>query len=345
MDRIRASAYQSSHDAIGQRVEIEWSRLAARLQQHVEGEKDGPALAFGWFAGRRLANNLLLRSAIALDIETDPATGVVPPEPSAVADALHAMRRAAIVYTTHSHKADAPRYRVILPLDRPVVFLREGTTRETADTCGQQVSGTLDQVNPESTTSRSLDPWLAAVAASEIGLIDVTDKSKLGASSLFFLPRHVPGTVDHKSYLIEGDPFDRDHLTAVATMCAEREVMVEAERARLRALTALPEAVRGKIEAFNAAHPIPQMLERYGYQRHGGRWKSRYQHEGSQPATTVIDGGQAWVSFSDSDAAAGVGSRPSRLSSQCACFGDSFGLFTHYEHDGSFRRAIESLGD
>ncbi len=187
-----------------------------------------------------------------------------------------------------------------------------------------------------------IDVHLSACAANQMLMQSVCDASKYGAASLFFLPR-VPENHpdDHCSLIIPGKPIDSDYLRTVALMTAQGEAVRDARDAARRAANALPPEIVARIAAYNAAHAIHEMLPSYGYQRDGSRWRSRYQH--GIGATTILPDGMTWVSFSESDAVEGVGNRPARSTSQCACFGDAFSLYVHYTHRGNFRAALNSL--
>ena len=91
------------------------------------------------------------------------------------------------------------------------------------------------------------------------------------------------------------------------------------------------------VDKFNAAFDVEHLLGLYGYTRKGQSddWASPYQTSGSF-ATRVMPNGR-WVSLSGSDAAAGVG-----VEFTMGCFGDSFDLYTHYEHRGDFTAAIKA---
>lgn len=294
-----------------------WQALAQRLSIHQEGEKDGLALTCAAFKrdvlpgyGIRGNANLLSRSLIALDIETSTATGEVPVPLPAVADYLAAKRLAAVLWTTHSHTPEEPRYRVLMPLSAPFPLPDE------------------------------LDPFLAAITAANLELTGVADRSKHGAASLFYLPRHKPDAA-FEVRVLEGEPIDLPELIAVATMTADMDAQEEAMQAALRRTYELPPELVEAIEAFNDAHPLPLMLARYGYQRQRNRWKSRYQH--GQGATTILPDGRTFVTFSDSDAQAGVGTVPHKRTSQCSAWGTAFDLFKHYEHRGNFRQALAAI--
>ncbi|WP_159975846.1 MULTISPECIES: helicase RepA family protein [unclassified Novosphingobium] len=92
------------------------------------------------------------------------------------------------------------------------------------------------------------------------------------------------------------------------------------------------------MEEFNRSNSIANLLEVYGYKqspRHGEDWRSPHQ-EGDSYATRIM--GDAWVSLSMSDAAAGVGAR-----CKSGCFGDAYDLFVHFDHKGDHKAAHRQL--
>lgn len=94
------------------------------------------------------------------------------------------------------------------------------------------------------------------------------------------------------------------------------------------------------VDAFNAAHDVEGLLDRYGYARSGrsNDWRSPMQTSGSF-ATTCF--GDYWVSLSASDAVANLG----QASKSGARFGDAFDLFCHFEHGGDFSKAVAAYGE
>lgn len=310
---IRCSIFRDTRDRLGVPVAVTWDALCARLARHEEGAKDGPAMACAVFRPGQPRGNasVVARTLVALDIESNKTTGEVPPSFDATLAYLAAKRVRAALWTTHSHTPAMPRYRVLMPLARPLDY------------------------------DPAVDPWLAAAASAQLRLFGVSDPSKFGAASLFFLPRH-PAAAEYSFAKIAGDPIESGMLLTSAMTIAQGVAQDEAEVLARRQARELPPETRALIDGYNAAHPIAGQFVRYGYRRDGGRWKSRYQHAASQGATSITND-TTWSSFSESDALAGVGNRPMRRASQSACFGDSFSLFVHYEHAGSFRAAVESL--
>lgn len=321
---IGLTFFRDAHDRWGQRANTTWQQLVDRLGRHDEGTKDGPALTCATFNyvdpytehGRGRGNSTLAtRSLIALDIETNKDTGVVPPPPDAFPDLLRAKGLAAAIWTTHSHTPDEPRWRAVFPLSRPI-----------------------DLTDPD---NFALDPYLAPTVAAQLELVDVVDRSKFGAASLMFLPRHPPGTSIHYTAHTAGQPIETSELLAVAQMVSERVAADEAKVLAMRRAAEFPPEIVALLTAYNESHPLSEAFTRYGYQRQRGRWKSPYQH--GTGATTILPDGLTWVSFSESDADAGVGNRPIKRTSQCACWGDAFSLFVHFEQRGSFRNALAAL--
>lgn len=309
---VALSMFRDAHDRWGQRVNTTWPQLVTRLSRHDEGTKDGLALTCATFEGPRGNNTLIARSLIALDVETNKDTGEVPPPPDTFPDLLRAKRLTAAIWSTHSHTPEEPRWRAILPLSAPIQLASD----------------------PE---ALALDPFLTATVAAQLGVVDVCDRSKFGAASLMFLPRHPAGGTFYTSNT-PGDPIDSADLLAVAQMVSEKVSADEAKVAAMRRRLELPPEIVEAIDAYNEANPLPECLTRYGYQRQRNRWKSPHQH--GIGATTLLPDGITWVSFSESDADAGVGSRPSKRTSQAACWGTAFDLFKAYECGGNFREAL-----
>lgn len=308
---ISATMFADAHDNVGRAFTSTWGKLAERLSRHDEGTKDGPALTCATFNGRRGNTTLVARSLIALDIETNKITGEIPPHPADMAGILAAKRLACAVWSTHSHQTSEPRWRAVFPLSKPIPLPDDD--------------------------ARATDMFLSPTVAAQLGLAGVADRSKFGASSLMFLPRH-PSGGEWYAKVFEGDPIDTDELMAIAIMVSEKVQADEAKVAAMRARNALPPEILETIDQFNDMHPLPAMLIKYGYRKEGRRWKSR--NQAGAGGTVILPDGRTFVSFSGSDADAGVGARPLRASSQAACYGSAMDLFRAHECNGSFREAI-----
>src|SRR5262245_55076779 len=200
---VQFATVKSSRDAWPRQHEIAWDQLAQGLADHRVGPKDGPAICCGIFRGkRRKADELIGRGLQALDIEVNKETGEVPVMPSVVAERLAAKGLAASVSTTHSHLPELPRYRIVMPLSAPLALFDEDPA------------------------AHEIDRLIPALAASQLGLSGVLDRGKLGAESLFFLPRHDEGR-PFWSTIVPGDPIDALELRAVAFMVHHQERMDE----------------------------------------------------------------------------------------------------------------------
>lgn len=309
---MKFTRFVSQYERQGEELDLPWNRVAKRLTIHTVGTKDGSAISVGLFAGTRSSDNLVARSAIALDIETNKRTGEIPPDPQAVSERLRQRRVSGVVWTTFSHTPDEPRYRVLVPLSQPVV---------------------LDEVN------FLLDNWFSPALGRALGVEGVCDRTKYGAASLFYLPRVPDGSTPVYAEVVAGSILP--HTDAIRAARVAHDGDMAQQREELVNAFKMDPAIMDTIRAFNDSHPIEDMLDRYGYRRRGKRWKSPHQSNNSVGATEVRrDQGERWLSFSESDAAAGVGQRP-RRASQVQAFGDAFKLYTFYENRNNFRLALE----
>jgi len=312
--------FASQFSTFGDAVDLPWAEVAARLVQHDVGPKDGSAISVATFNGPRGFENLVSRTGIALDVEYDKKTGEIPPPPSEVVQRLDALHLAGVVYTTHSHDEESPRYRVVIPL-REVILLDEAALL--------------------------LDSYYPAAAAKLLRIDGVVDRSKYGSASLFYLPRHAANRASMKYAAVsKGSALDVGVVSDMAVRLLSGDLA--SQRVEIRSSLKMDDRVRRVIEAFNASHTVEDLLQQSGYRRGGRRWKSPHQSPSSGGGTEIrreeVDGvlRERWISFSDSDAAAGVGARPKKTGSPVMCFGDAFSLFRHYLHNNDFKKALEA---
>lgn len=129
--------------------------------------------------------------------------------------------------------------------------------------------------------------------------------------------------------------------TPIPAQVEKRRLAREAAQAKAKADAAVRAARRSSeeggstIERYNLAHPVEDLLIKYGYETDGrGNWQSPNQESGSFATKPYEDG--HWVSLSGSDADAGLGFK----TTSGARAGDSFDLFVHYEHGGDFGAAL-----
>lgn len=178
----------------------------------------------------------------------------------------------------------------------------------------------------------------------------VCDKAMARPGQVLFLPNVPPDQRDRDGVPLFYDAWIKgSELFAVSGSAIEAR-MIERRRAEEQSREAAQSAARARaqqrrathtgalpnaIDAFNESVQIEDLLAQYGYERKGHDWQSPHQQSGSY-ATRIMDGGEAWVSLSESDAAAGLGSTgPSG-----GCWGDAFDLFLHFEHGGDRDAAL-----
>jgi hypothetical protein len=263
--------------ALGEPESIAWSDFASIFWHREERpEKDGPNFVPARFSlepdgghVRRLKRNLLARTAVALDCETSKKTGEVPPAFGAAVERVRASGWAAVVYTSHSHQADAPRYRVVLPL------------------------------------SEEIDPELPApeVIADRLRLRGVLDESKIGASSLFYLPSMpYDGDPDaHRTEIVGGTPIDavwmRDAAGAIlGARKAEQERQAEeahreAAARREAKIAAGFDPDDSLIEKLRSHFDLAHVLLSHGYDKSGTKFRHPNSESGSFGADIKLLGG------------------------------------------------------
>ncbi|MBZ0330423.1 helicase RepA family protein [Halomonas sp. ANAO-440] len=124
-------------------------------------------------------------------------------------------------------------------------------------------------------------------------------------------------------------------LTAHDKAEAERLVALDRWQAEARAKLAERHTTgqASPIVAYNAAHPLPLVLEAYGYRQHGPRWLSPLSESGT-PGVSITKDGARWHTAHESDIEAGLPE-----------WGDAFDLLTFWEHDGDRDAALRAVGD
>ena len=222
------------------------------FERRREGEKDGPGFVPSRFAlepdgrhVRRLRDRLIARTAVALDIEADKVSGACPPPLDTAVERVRARGWAGILYTSHNHAPSKIRYRLVFPL------------------------------------SAEIDPDLPVVEviADALGLLGVFDMSKVGASSLFFLPSCEYGAIDqHQTLMLPGDAIDagwvREHAGA---LLAARQTKAQAEAAARREakIAAGFNHDNSLIEKLRLHFDLDSVLCAHGYDKQGGNYAIR----------------------------------------------------------------------
>jgi hypothetical protein len=305
-------------------VQMSWLGLVKETATRRQGPKDGANLVFTRFipepngTAHRANTKAAARTAIALDIETHKTTGEIPPSLAEAAERIKAQGWAGIAYTSHSHTAAAPRYRIILP------------------------------------QSAEIPPHLPAVevVAEILGLSGVLDRSKLGPASLFYLPSAEPGGLgDHASISIDGAPIDatwiQDRAGAVlaAREAEQRErrekALAAAEATRAAKIAAGFKPNENLIEAIRDRLDLAAELLRHGYTPTG----NRYLYPGSEtgvPGVHILrgsDGVERVFSHHANDPLA-AGNLPSWCNVAAV---DVVDVVTILDHGGDRKAALHKL--
>jgi hypothetical protein len=262
-----------TREALGVPRDTTWGKFCDALRQRREGDKDGPNLIPARFKlepdgrhVRRIKESLIARTAVVLDIETNPKTDEIPPAFDAAVERVRDEGWAAVTYTSHNYTTEAPRYRIVLPL------------------------------------SEQIDPELPAVEviAEELWLSSVMDWSKRVASSLFYLPSCPPGQTDHhRVVVIEGDPID---ASWVRRMAGEILAEQQAERERIKAHGKAETQRKARIAS--GSNPDDSLIEKirphlelqhllltHGYDQRGTKYRYPNSKSGSYGADIQSFGG------------------------------------------------------
>lgn len=271
------AAVEVEGPAYGDAENIRWDNMTSVLQNRREGEKDGPNFVparfvpqkhRGYVRVRRLKANLKARTAVALDIEANKVTGEVPPGLKTVAERLRASRMSAVLYTSHSHTPHDTRFRVVLPLSEEIAH---------------------DLPAPE-------------IIADALGLAGVLDRSKIGASSLFYLPSCALGAESfHRTLVVNGHPLDAAVVKKVAgELLAERAAAKERQAAEARAaaearrqakLAAGFDPNNSLIEKLRPLYDLEQVLLAHNYDKAGSKYRHPDSSSGSYGADIKSFGG------------------------------------------------------
>jgi hypothetical protein len=258
--------------AFGDPERTTWGEFCGVFWFRREGIKDGPCFAAARFSMepdgrqvRRLKTNLLARTVVALDIEANPKTGELPPAPAEAIRRAEAKGLACLLYTSHSHQPPhTVRYRMVLPLPQEI------------------------------------DPELPApvVMAEFLGLDGVLDRSKVGASSLFYLPSRPDGMSDaHQEIIIPGAPIDAAWLTAAldakqieADRIAGIAQAQAAARREARIAAGFDDA-DSLIERLRPHFDLDTVLTAHGYDRQGAKFRHPNSGSGAFGADIKTFGG------------------------------------------------------
>lgn len=139
---------------------------------------------------KRKDENVTERTLLTLDIEQKDAEGEQPPPPEDVIEALESLNAEGWVYTSLSHTHDKPRYRVVLPLGKPIRGDDMGAVLQASTQYAADKLGIKEWCAPES--------WVLAQA------MFLPAKLKGGAFFQEYVSGRAWSTVKHKPQLLEG---------------------------------------------------------------------------------------------------------------------------------------------
>lgn len=261
--------------ALGDPETMTWGNLTSVFSWRREGEKDGPGLVTARFRlerdgrhVRRLKDNLIARTAVALDIEFNKKTGEIPPALSDALSRMGALRLAGVGYTSHSHKLGDTRYRLVLALSEEIPHHLPASE----------------------------------VIARELGLDGVLDKSKVGSSSFFYLPSADWDCLDgHETRILPGAAIDAGWLTdAAGALLAARQAEAdriaeeahrEAEARRQAKLAAGFDPDDSLIEKLRSRFDLDSVLTSHGYAKQGTKYRHANSSSGQYGADIKMLGG------------------------------------------------------
>jgi hypothetical protein len=311
--------------AYGDPETMTWQHFTEVFWLRRIGLKDGSAFVPSRFIPepgsrqvRRKAKNVAARTLVALDLEPDKETGEIPSAPEDALARAEQEGLAALVYTSHSHTPDMPRYRIVLPLS--------------AD------------IPPEIPAPLIVARWLA--------LDGVLDRSKLGASSLFYAPSATDEDAPHYCATCAGKPLD------AALIRSEGQAILDAEsdQANRRAAKREAETAQRRAEALAVGHdPDASLIERirpfldlksvlldHGYEQIGERFKNPNSSSGMAGATIKNFGGIDRVySHNASDAL-----HPDNLPEWCGVTAvDAFDAIAILDFGGDRKAALRALAE
>jgi hypothetical protein len=321
------TAAPDGRPAYGDPEHTTWSAFCDVFWWRREGEKDGPNFVPSAFVlepdgrhVRRLKRNLIARTAVALDCETNKETSEAPPSFSDAVARISNAGLAAVAYTSHNHTPEAPRYRIVLPL-------------------AQEIAPDLPA--PE-------------VIADQLDLVGVLDKSKVGASSLFYLPSASCGCPEyHEMVVIDGNPIEATWMRECAgAILAERQAEAdrtatganaEAAARREAKLAAGFDPDDSLIEKLRSRFDLDDVLRSHGYDKSGTKYRHPNSMSGSYGADIKVFGGIERVFSHNGTDPLHASNLPAWCGSVTAL--DAFDVVAILDFGGDRNRALTKLAE
>lgn len=317
----------SEGPAIGDPERTTWGNFSEVFWWRREGEKDGPCFVPARFLPeqdsrqvRRLKRNLVARTAIALDCETNKETGELPPGFTETVERVRNRAWAAVVYTSHNHRAEMPRYRVVLPLS-------------------EEIDHTLPAVE---------------IVADRLGVAAVLDRSKLVASSLFYLPSAEPDQLDHHdTVVVDGGAIDAAWLReAAGSLLAGRQAEADRRATEAHAEAAVRREAKlaagfdpddSLIEKLRSRFDLQAVLLAHGYEKSGTKYRHPNSSSGSFGADIKAFSGIERVFSHNANDPLHASNLPSWCAGVTAL--DVFDVVTILDFGGDRRKALADLAD
>lgn len=232
------------------------------------------------------------------------------------------------VYSSSSATKDNRKWRVLIPLLDAMRYDEWLALTVAINRHIEQAVG----FRPDRALERAGQPiYLPNTAPRTDGIEPLIADNLLGGGVLNW--RDCPGADGVLQVMAEEEERQREHEQRAA----------EARR-RMAQMRARPDTDKSVIQEFNAANDLEQVMAACGYKAGPrGGWRSPRQQSSSY-ATKVFDepSGQYWVSLSQSDLEAGVGSQTNDGRS---CFGDAFDLWAFTFHSNDRTAAIKAAAN
>ena len=273
MNTVTVTLFKNKLSNEGEPKNTSWADFAQQFKHQV-GPKDGLAFTGGTFVGNhRKANNAQMRSLVVLDVEQlasskTGGSGQQPPSLNVLADRLKKLGWSAVIYTTHSHKPDAPRYRVVLLLDASFPIGDEEANQEALEH----------------------DRLLPLLVAEKLGIVDCVDPSKFGIASLFYTPRCDEDNLEFAQVeVIDGRPLVMENLLKLAIQQAEAKRSAKQHHVETVAKVAVAKRFSKNSSGMSLIEKLrprlPNLAEAfvsagYTFYPNSNRWLSPYSQSG-----------------------------------------------------------------
>lgn len=149
----------------------------------------------------------------------------------------------------------------------------------------------------------------------------------------------------YDNLIIEGTPLDCLAVLAseLSALQLQQQAVKEAQQAQqvnslAMAQKRVESGTASPIDAFNACYSVEQTMLQYGYSKEANNRYLSPISESGIAGVTIKD--NRWISSHGSDVAAGLGRTNTN-----GCSGDSFDLYSYFEHGNNRNKALKALGE